>query len=318
MLREPMHLPTRLLTPAMSGVLDRVRRANRPPFHALTPRQARIAYEAGAEILDLPRAPLPRVEDLELGGRPARLYAPSLQPGLPALLYLHGGGFVVGSLETHDSLCRQFARRSGGAVVALDYRLAPEHRFPAAQDDAWAALRALHADAAHLRLDGTRLAVGGDSAGGTLAAVCAIEARNAGLPLALQLLITPGTAADDAFGSRHLFANGFLLDRASIDWFFDHTIDFHHRRQWRFAPLEAEDLSDVAPACMVLAECDPLVDEGIAYADRLRAAGVPVALELERGVTHDFIKMGRVLKPAALAQQFAADALAEAWRRPDR
>jgi acetyl esterase len=298
----------------MSGVLDRIRRANRPPLHALSPAQARIAYEAGAEILDLPRAPLPRVEELQLAGRPARLYAASLERDLPALLYLHGGGFVVGSLETHDSLCRQIALRSGGAVVALDYRLAPEHRFPAAQDDAWAALQALHADATSLRLDGTRLAVGGDSAGGTLAAVCAIEARNTGLALALQLLITPGTAADASFGSRRLFGDGFLLDRASIDWFFDHTIDFHHRRNWRFAPLEAEDLAGVAPACIVLAECDPLVDEGIAYGDRLRAAGVAVALELVRGVTHNFIKMGRPLKSAAVAQQFAADALRAAWR----
>jgi acetyl esterase len=309
-----MHPPIRLLTPAMSGVLERVRRANRPPLHALSPALARVAYEAGAEILDLPRAPLARVENVELAGRPARLYAPSLERGLPALLYLHGGGFVVGSLETHDSLCRQLALRSGGAVVALDYRLAPEHRFPTAQDDAWAALRALRADAGVLGLDGARLAVGGDSAGGTLAAVCAIEARDAGLPLALQLLITPGTAADATFASRHLFANGFLLDSASIDWFYEHAIDTRHRRQWRFAPLEADDLAGVAPACLILAECDPLVDEGIAYGDRLRAAGVTVALELERGVTHDFIKMGRALKVAGLAQQWAADALAAAWR----
>jgi acetyl esterase len=309
-----MHPPTQLLTPAMSGVLERVRRANRPPLHALSPALARVAYEVGAEILDLPRAPLVRVENVELAGRPARLYAPSLERGLPALLYLHGGGFVVGSLETHDSLCRQLALRSGGAVVALDYRLAPEHRFPAAQDDAWAALRALRTDAGVLGLDGTRLAVGGDSAGGTLAAVCAIEARDAGLPLALQLLITPGTAADATFASRHLFANGFLLDSASIDWFYEHAIDTHHRRQWRFAPLEADDLAGVAPACLILAECDPLVDESIAYGDRLRAAGVTVALELERGVTHDFIKMGRALKVAGLAQQWAADALAAAWR----
>jgi acetyl esterase len=311
-----MHPPTRLLTPAMSGVLDRIRRADRPPLHAMTPAQARASYEAGAEILDLPREVLPRVEALQLGGRPARLFAPSQARGLPALLYLHGGGFVVGSLETHDSLCRQLALRSGGAVVALDYRLAPEHRFPAAQDDAWAALRDLRSNAAALGLDADRLAVGGDSAGGTLAAVTAIRARDAGLALALQLLITPGTAAAPTFASRHLFANGFLLDAASIDWFFEHTIDHHHRRDWRFAPLEAEDLSGVAPACIVLAECDPLVDEGIAYADRLRAAGVAVALELERGVTHDFIKMGRALKAAGAAQQFAADALAAAWRQP--
>jgi acetyl esterase len=131
--------------------------------------------------------------------------------------------------------------------------------------------------------------------------------------LVLQLLITPGTAAHAVHASRRLFADGFLLDAATIDWFFDHAIDRHHRHDWRFAPLEAEDLAGAAPACVVLAECDPVVDEGLAYADRLRLAGVPVELDLVRGVTHDFIKMGRVLKEAAAAQQFAADALRAAW-----
>ncbi|HET9820377.1 MAG TPA: alpha/beta hydrolase [Burkholderiaceae bacterium] len=301
----------------MAGVLDRIRRAGRPPFHALTPDAARRAYETGAEVLDLPRAPLARVEEVALPAadghaRRARLYAPSHEC-LPVLLYLHGGGFVVGSLETHDSLCRQLALRSGGAVVAFDYRLAPEHRFPAAMDDAWTALQALAARGGEWGLDASRLAVGGDSAGGTLAAVAAIRARDAGLSLALQLLITPGTAAHATHASRRLFADGFLLDAATIDWFFEQFIDHHHRHDWRFAPLEADDLSGVAPVCMVLAECDPVVDEGLAYADRLRLAGVPVELELVRGMTHDFIKMGRVLKQAAAAQLFAADALRAAW-----
>jgi acetyl esterase len=227
---------------------------------------------------------------------------------------MHGGGFVVGSLETHDSLCRQLALRSGWAVVALDYRLAPEHRFPAAVEDAWAAMRTLAASPGRFGLAGQPLAVGGDSAGGTLAAVCALHARNLGLPLALQLLITPGTAAHADTASRRLFADGFLLDAATIEWFFEHAIDRGQRSDWRFAPLQA-DVDGVAPACVILAECDPLVDEGLAYADRLRAAGVPVALELYRGVTHDFIKMGRALKEAHAAQQSAACALQEAANR---
>jgi acetyl esterase len=308
-------IPTHLLTPAMSGLLDRIERAGRPPFHALTPAQARAAYAAGAEVLEPPRAALRRVEDITVAAMPARLYAPA-HDELPTLLYLHGGGFVLGGLETHDSLCRQLAQRSGGAVVALDYRLAPEHRFPAAQDDAWVALQWLAEHGRTLGLDRQRIAVGGDSAGGTLAAVCAIHARDHGLPLTLQLLITPGTAAAPTHASRHLFANGFLLDAATIDWFFEHSIDHSQRHDWRFAPLEAEDVSSVAPACVIVAECDPLADEGIAYADKLRMAGVPVQLDLVRGVTHDFIKMGRALKEAGAAQQFAADALTEAWSPP--
>lgn len=312
-----MRAPTQLLTPAMSGLLDRISRAGYAPFHALTPEAARRAYVAAAEVLDVPRAPLQRLLDLDVPGAAgplgARLYAPS-DDRLPLLLYLHGGGFVIGGLETHDSLCRQLARRSGAAVLALDYRLAPEHRFPSAVDDTCAVLRWLQREgAASLDLDPTRIAVGGDSAGGTLAAVAALVARDERLPLAMQLLITPGTAADASFASRHLFANGFLLDAATIDWFFEHTIDHHHRHDWRFAPLEATDHAGVAPACVIVAECDPLADEGVAYADRLRTAGVAVELDLVRGVTHDFIKMGRALKEAPAAQQFAADRLKHAW-----
>jgi len=311
--------PAPVLTRQMSSVLERIRRANRPPFHTLTPQQARAAYGAGAEVLDLPRAPLPRVQDISLPGADgvllaARLYAPSFER-LAVLLFLHGGGFTIGGLESHDSLCRQLALRSGVAVLALDYRLAPEHRFPAAVEDSWAAMHWLAEHAATIGLAGSRLAVGGDSAGGTLAAVCALHARDCGLPLALQLLITPGTAAFADTPSHETFANGFLLDRQSIAWFFSHYIDDAQRSDWRFAPLHADDLQGVAPACLVLAECDPLVDEGLGYGDRLRAAGVAVELELMRGVTHDFIKMGRAIPQALTAQAACAAALGKALGR---
>lgn len=302
----------------MAGLLSRIARVKTPPLYALSPAAARAAYTLRAEVLEPPRVPLARVEDFTIPAAdgtllPARLYAPSTEPKLPLLLYLHGGGFVIGNLETHDSLCRQLALRSGGAVVALDYRLAPEHRFPTAVDDAWAAMRWLAAQAHTLGLDGTRLAVGGDSAGGTLAAVSAIHARDIGLPLALQLLITPGTTAHADTASHKLFASGFLLDAAAIAWFFDHYIDHHRRRDWRFAPLEAPDLDGLVPACVILAECDPLVDEGLAYADRMRMAGVAVELELFRGLTHDFIKLGRTIPQAQQAQDAAAAALRAAW-----
>ncbi len=314
-------LSTHLLTPRMAGLLAMVQRAKRAPFHEMTAPQARNVYVQSAEVLDLPRAPLPRVQDLTLPGQggaslPARLYSPRLyapgQERLPVCLYLHGGGFVIGDLETHDSLCRQLALQAGVAVVALHYRRAPEHRFPTAVNDAFAALLGLRQRADELGLDGQRMAVAGDSAGGTLAAVCALMARDAGLPLALQLLITPGTCAHADTDSHRQFAQGFLLDANTIAWFFDQYIAAEDRTDWRFAPLLADDVEGVAPACVMLAECDPLVDEGVAYADKLRAAGVPVELELTRGVTHDFIKMGRALAEGREAQQVAALALKRA------
>lgn len=301
------------LTPAMQELLRLVQRAERPPFHRLTAAQARRTYASVAEALDLPRQALARVEPLEIPAGdgallPARLYASSHER-LPALLYLHGGGFTIGDLDTHDSLCRQLAWRAGVAVVALAYRLAPEHRFPVAVDDAWDALQWLARQSGRLGLDGSRLAVGGDSAGGTLAAVTALMARDAGLRLALQVLITPGTASDMSSGSHHRFGQGYLLERADIAWFFDQYIDAGQRGDWRFAPLLAEHLDGVAPAHVCVAECDPLADEGVAYADRLRAAGVSTQLELWRGVTHDFIKLGRAIPEARAAQAAIAEAL---------
>jgi len=304
----------------MASLLENIGRANRPPFYTQSAAEARASYTAAAEVLEPPRAALARVEDLTLpagDGTPlaARLYAPSNDghTQLPALLFMHGGGFTIGNLETHDSFVRQIALRSGAAVLALDYRLAPEHRFPTAVDDTWAALRWLAQHAAALGLDATRLAVGGDSAGGTLAAVAAIHARNIGLRLCLQVLITPGTTAYADTPSHRAFAHGFLIDAETIAWFFDQYIAHDQRHDWRFAPLEASDVDGVAPACVVLAECDPVVDEGVAYADKLRAAGVAVELELVRGVTHDFIKMGRVLPEAGAAQALIAAALRQAF-----
>ncbi len=302
----------------MRQLLQRIERAPQVPFHQQSARQARAAYERAAEVLDLPRAPLPAVHDIQLPRRDggqlrARLYRPvEGAQALPGLLYLHGGGFTVGSLETHDSLCRQLALRSACAVVAVDYRLAPEHRFPCAVDDAFDALRAVCGQGLGWGIDPARVAVGGDSAGGTLAAVCALMARDAGLNLSLQLLITPGTTADADTPSHQQYGQGYLLNAQTIEWFFAHYIDHQERRDWRFAPLLADSMDGVAPAAVLLAECDPLVDEGLAYADRLRLAGVPVQLELVRGVVHDFIKMGRALQEADAAQAWCGQALREA------
>ncbi|MGQ0710806.1 MAG: alpha/beta hydrolase [Rhodoferax sp.] len=315
--------PRGALTEPMRKVLDAMARAGHMPLHALSPAQARQSYEAGAEVLESARPQLARVQDIAVPARdgtalPARLYAPQAQEALPVLLYLHGGGFVVGSPDTHDALCRRLAHLAHCAVVSLHYRRAPEHRFPTAFEDSWDALQWLHTQAHTLGgLDGQRLAVGGDSAGGTLAAACAIAARDAGLPLALQLLFYPGVCAHQDTASHHTYGKGFLLEAEHMRYFFAHYLRSDaDRSDWRFAPLDghgpdgqAVDLQGVAPAWIGLAECDPLVDEGTAYADRLRFAGVGVELEIYRGVTHEFIKMGRALPQAQQALQAAAHAL---------
>ncbi|MCM2251270.1 MAG: alpha/beta hydrolase [Ramlibacter sp.] len=297
----------------MRSVLERMARAGYPPIHTLSTAQAKASYEAGAGVLEVPRAQLARVEDFHIPARDghplaARLYAPD-RGALPVLVFFHGGGFTIGSIATHDVLCRELSRLGGCALVSVDYRLAPQHRFPVAVNDAWDATRWLAGHRHELGLGSRRMAVGGDSAGGTLAAVCAIMARDEGLPLALQLLFYPGCAAWQDSASHQRFGRGLVLEEPHIEWFFDHYIARGQREDWRFAPLNAPDVDGVAPAWFGLAECDPLVDDCIAYADKLRAAGVAVDLEIYRGVTHEFIKMGRAIPEARRAHADAARAL---------
>jgi acetyl esterase len=308
-----------LLTAKMASVVERMARAGHPSLDQLTPEEAKASYEKGAGVLEVPKPDLARIEDFSITARdgfdiPARLYAPS-SARLPVLVYFHGGGFTVGNIRTHDTLCRVLSLKSGCAVVSVDYRLAPAHKFPTASDDAWDAFAFVANGGARLGLDTSRLAVGGDSAGGTLAAVCAILARDAGLPLALQMLIYPGTTGHQDTPSHQLYANGPLLTKALIDYFFGQYVRTPaDRDDWRFAPLLADDVEGVAPVWIGLAECDPVVDEGIAYADKLRAAGVAVDLEIYRGVIHEFLKMGRAIPEALQAQDDAARALKEALK----
>jgi acetyl esterase len=317
--------PLALLTPTMHKVLERMHRAQKIPMHAMTAQQARAAYAAAADVLDIPPQATERVESFSVKARdgfdiPVRLYAPS-GPALPTLVYFHGGGFTIGSIATHDALCRRLGHLAGCAVLSVDYRLAPEHKFPCAQEDAWDAVQWVASDGAGLGLDPQRIAVGGDSAGGTLAAVCAIQARDHGLQLALQLLFYPGTVGHQDTPSHHRFAKGFVLEEPHITYFFEHYLRSPaDRSDWRFAPMDGlrpdghvADLGGVAPAWLGLAECDSLVDEGVAYADRLRMAGVSVDLEIYQGVVHEFIKMGRALPQAAQAHADAARALRQVF-----
>jgi acetyl esterase len=311
--------PRSLLNAASRSLIERVQRAGRPPMEAMTPPQAREFYDIGGPMLDLQPAPhVDRVHNFTIPARDghamsARLYAAQSDKPLPVLLYIHGGGFTVGSLTTHDVLCRQLSRQGQCAVVLLDYRLAPEHRFPTAVHDSWDALNWLHQNGQTLGLDTRRLAVGGDSAGGTLSAVCALMARDVGLKLSLQLLFYPGCGGRQDTASHHTFAKGFMLDKETIDWFFAGYIDPTDRDDWRFAPGNAPDHSGLAPAWIGLAECDPLVDEGVCYADTLRMAGVPVDLEIYKGVVHGFITMGRAIPLALQAHADAGRALKNAF-----
>jgi acetyl esterase len=316
------------LTVKMAGVIERMARAHQAPYYTLTPAQAKAAYEKGAGVLEVPKPQLARVEDFAVPARdghalPARLYAPS-QARLPVLLFFHGGGFTVGSVASHEPLCRHLAHLAQCAVVSADYRLAPQAKFPTAVEDAWDSLVWLREQAGGLGLDGTRIAVGGDSAGGTLAAVTAIAARDAGWPLALQLLFYPGCAGHQDTATHKSFAQGFLLEEAHITYFFDHYLrGSADRDDWRFAPLDGVDdkghvreLDEVAPAWIGLAECDPLTDEGVMYADRLRHAGVAVDLEIYAGVVHGFINFGRAIPEAMTAHNHAARALRHAFGAP--
>ncbi|MFC4787350.1 alpha/beta hydrolase [Nocardioides sp. MAHUQ-72] len=271
-------------------------------------RLQRLAREAGAETLPIPegraailrhssmtggRQPIGAVRSLTVGDLPARLYVPTDAPATgPALLFLHGGGWVYGDLDSHDAACRFLAEQSGVRVLAVDYRLAPEAPFPAAYDDALAAYRWLVANADSVGADPQRLAVGGDSAGGCLAATTAIEAAREGLPLAFQLLVYPGTDHTATAGSRATFAEGFYLTRDFMDLatanYVPPGVD---PRDPRLSPLYADLPAGLAPAYVVTAGFDPLRDEGEAYARKLADAGVDVELKRFPDQIHGFFNI---------------------------
>lgn len=307
------------LDPKVAQLIKWARRTERASFAEMPLAQARAHYEKAVLTLDISPPTMAEVHDhlLELEGRRLRLrqYAPrplSWVDPLPGLLFFHGGGFTIGSIETHDRLCRALAAGAGCQVLSLDYRLAPEHRFPAAHDDAFDALHWVLEQAPSLGLDAARLAVGGDSAGGTLAAATAVHARDHEIALALQLLIYPGTCARQDTDSHRRLAHGYLLDAELIQWFFSNYLSSDvERDDWRFAPLHAR-LERVAPAWIAVAQYDPLHDEGVAFAERLQAAGVAVDLVDYPGMIHAFFQHGGYIETARRAHAQASAALARA------
>jgi acetyl esterase len=310
-----------MLHPQTRALLDLMQERGVPPTHTLSPDEARKLDRERRAFTQPAPPPVGEVRELQAegphGAIPLRLIRPlgaAKDAPLPVLVYYHGGGWVIGDLETHDTLCRELANGAGCAVVAVDYRLAPEQRFPAAVDDCLAATYWIARHGAALGLDAARLAVGGDSAGGNLAAVMTLAAREAGdLPIAFQLLIYPATDMRRTAPSHESNGQGLLLTRDTIAYFHDHYIvEAKDDLDWRASPLLHENLAGLPPAFVLTAGYDPLRDEGLQYAQKLTQAGTRSALVCFERQIHGFILMGRVLDEANTAVQLCAAQLRSA------
>jgi len=312
------------LDPQAKALLTFLAQDGRIPYSQITPPQARAQYvelcrrtrKPGEWAVDADAVTLPG----PTGTLHARVYRPrgAGDAALPALLYFHGGGWCIGDIDTHDAACRQLTQEAGCAVLSLDYRLAPEHRFPAAVEDCFAALKFAIGEGRRLGLDPTRLAVGGDSAGGNLAAVAALRARDAGITLKGQVLIYPATDFAGDTASHEDYAEGFLLTRESVAWFGGNYIDAAQHGDWRASPLRARDLARLPPALVMVGECDVLRDESRAYAEALRRAGNEASFHLYPGMIHGFFTMGGVIAAADRAMAQAADFLKQVFARWSR
>lgn len=288
-------------------LLDLLRRAQRPAYSSMTPQEARAAQAAARGATALPPPLVTSVNDVsvDLGQHQVKLRfyrGAGTEPAEPlaTVIFFHGGGWVLGDLDSHDVICRQIANAGRCAVVAVDYRLAPEHRFPAAVDDAEAVTRWLFQHAHEWVLDPARFCVAGDSAGGNLAAVAALLARDGVLPpLRLQFLLYPIVDVGARAPSYDSVGTGYLLSADSMDWFRRHYLgESNDGREWRASPLRARTLAGAPPALVVTVGFDPLRDEGVAYARRLQAGLVPVTHRHLAGQMHGFLSMGKYIKAA--------------------
>jgi acetyl esterase len=299
--------------PQVQALLDRVARSPLPPYHTVSAFVARRIYRDTRAVL-APKAPdVAEVRLLAFENYAMRAYRPVANETLPALIYFHGGGWTIGDLDTHDTLCRQLAVGARCVVFSVDYRLAPEQPFPAAVDDCFAATRHVAENAAQLKISG--IAVGGDSAGGNLAATVALLARDAGGPsLAFQLLIYPATDQRMGTASHERNGQGYLLTADSIRYFRGHYLPNERDwNDWRASPLLAKTHANLPPALVITADYDPLVDEGRAYADKLRAAGTKVAYREFADMVHGFILFGGVIDAANAAVAECCSALRAAF-----
>jgi acetyl esterase len=300
-------------------VVEKAAKTKLPPFEVQRAAAARAQYAVGAHILALPPAPMEAVEDRAVPGPagpvPVRLYVPAFTGVAdPLLVYLHGGGWTVGSIETHDRVARQLAALAGVRVLSVEYRLAPEHPYPAGLEDAEAAWRAVAADPAAFGADPARLAVGGDSAGGSLSAALCQRARDRGLARPrLQLLLYPSCDLVGDYASRRRFAAGYLLTDTVISWFVDNYVpDPARRGEAGASPLRAASLAGLPPAHIQTAGFDPIQDEGTAYARALAAAGVAVEHVHYPGLIHSYAQLAGRIRAARPALAKAAAALRRA------
>jgi acetyl esterase len=291
--------------------------ARRPPQESLTVAAARAQMLSSVLMVEELGCPLFHIVDDAIGSIPIRIYTPrqTTEP-LPVATFLHGGGFLLGDLDSHDVACRRLARDADCIIVAVDYRRGPEHRFPAAVDDAWAGFCWTVENAGRLGGDATRIGVVGDSAGGNLAAAVSLLARDGRGPTPIfQLLVYPALDFYRRAESHRRFGQGYLLSSSTIDWYCSNYADRNDWDDMRASPLLAKDVSGVAPAHLVTAGFDPLRDEGRAYAARLREAGVDVQHHEERTLTHGFFNMVGVIPAARAAVQRIARALHAGLRR---
>ena len=314
-----------MLHPQARALIDLIAERGLPPMQSLPPVEARLFYR-DRRALTQPEAPaVAEIGELVAEGPHGpialRLYRPSRRSDnpspLPVLVYFHGGGWTIGDLDTHDVLCRQLANGSGCAVVSVDYRMGPEHRFPAGSDDCLAATYWVYRNAESLGLDPSRLAVGGDSAGGNLAAVVAIAARDAGdLPIAFQLLIYPATDQRWGHASHKSNGKGYVLEAETIRYYHDNYYgDTSNDLDWRASPLLHTDLSKLPQSLVLTAGFDPLRDEGLDYANALVTAGNRATYVCFERQIHGFITMGKLLDEANTAVAMCAAELARALRR---
>jgi acetyl esterase len=305
------------LHPQFQALLEQMAAAGGKPLTELPVAEARAMYRAMQPVAT--QIEVGRVEDRRIPGPggeiPLRIYTPAGAGPFPILMNFHGGGWVIGDLDTADAQCRDLCRLVGCVVVSVDYRLAPEHPFPAAADDCYAATRWAHANAAAIDGDPGRLAVGGDSAGGNLAAVVSLMARDrAGPPLCFQLLVYPVTNASFDTASYRDNAEGYLLTRASMEWFWNHYCPTTEQKRNPYAsPARAQNLANLPPALVLTAEFDPLRDEGEAYAAALRAARVPAEAVRYDGLIHGFFAMSHLVPAGRPGMEKAAQALRRAF-----